>query len=213
MEKTEHCLIVGDGARVFADEIGIPRTASSELVTDAGRAEYEQYSAPGYKGTVNELFDSETSGHDTVGCVAFDANGHLAAGTSTGGITMKRPGRVGDSPLIGCGGAADDSIGACSSTGHGEAILRTTLAAAAMSKMEAGLSPNDATEAALHRMWRLVGGRGGLIAIDRRGRIGRHSTTTRMAWASAEGAVGASEPIKTARGIDNDAGHKGVPPR
>ena len=141
MEQTDHCLLVADGARRFADEIGIPRADPDELVTEAGKAEFELFSAPGYSATVSDLFSSGVStadtklGHDTVGCVAFDGTGRIAAATSTGGITMKRPGGVGDSPLIGSGGYADSAVGGCSTTGHGEAIMRTLLASRAVAEL------------------------------------------------------------------------------
>lgn len=77
--------------------------------------------------------------HDTVGCVALDRHGHVACATSTGGITAKLPGRVGDTPLVGCGGIADDEIGAVSTTGHGEAITKSCLAKTVLNYMSTGI--------------------------------------------------------------------------
>lgn len=104
MEKTEHCLLTAVGANEFAAEQGFQRLSPEELVTPEARAEWEQFGK--YSSAVNSLFNSEvpklkTPGCDTVGCVAMDANGNLASATSTGGITAKRPGRVGDTPCIG----------------------------------------------------------------------------------------------------------------
>ncbi|KAL1468894.1 hypothetical protein MTO96_041184, partial [Rhipicephalus appendiculatus] len=90
--------------------------------------------------------------HDTVGAVAVDAAGHLACATSTGGLTGQRCGRVGDSPLVGAGGFADDSVCAVSTTGHGEAIARSCLAYDMAVHLQAGSSPTVAMEQALQRM-------------------------------------------------------------
>lgn len=214
MEQTDHCLLVADGARRFADEIGIPRADPDELVTEAGKAEFELFSAPGYSATVSDLFSSGVStadtklGHDTVGCVAFDGTGRIAAATSTGGITMKRPGRVGDSPLIGSGGYADSAVGGCSTTGHGEAIMRTLLASRAVAELGDSAAHNGdvsaAAKQALLMMWSRVQGRGGAIMIDSAGNVGKHATTKRMAWASCEGTVGCGAPLEEAAGVDND---------
>ena len=104
MDKTEHCLLTAAGANDFAAEQGFQRLPPEELVTPEARAEWEHYVK--YSSAVNSLFNSEVPklqnpGCDTVGCVAMDANGNLASATSTGGITAKRPGRVGDTPCIG----------------------------------------------------------------------------------------------------------------
>ena len=118
------------------------RVRQETLVTDAAVAEWKRYKQ--YGTTVDQLFDSSSTngkatssasaknghgnGHDTVGCVALDIHGNIACATSTGGITAKKVGRVGDSPLIGSGGYADNSIGGVSTTGHGESIGKVVLA-------------------------------------------------------------------------------------
>ena len=126
MERSEHCLLVGAGADAFAREHGVAAADLGDLVTEEARAEWEEMRA--YRRATTTLFNARTLGHDTVGAVAMDAGGNLAAATSTGGITFKRPGRVGDSPIVGAGVLADDELGAISTTGHGESILRYTLA-------------------------------------------------------------------------------------
>ena len=109
--------------------------------------------------------------HNTVGCVALDREGHLAAAVSTGGLDGSRPGRVGDSPLPGGGFFADDEIGAVVLSGSGEQIARVSLAAWVEHRLRDGLVPQKASAQALDRLTR-VGGEAGLIAIDRDGRMG-----------------------------------------
>ena len=126
-------------------------------------------------------------GHDTVGAVAMDLQGNLAAATSTGGISLKRVGRVGDSPLVGCGAYCDDEVGSISCTGHSESIARVVLAQRALLQLntDGGVSnPQKALEDSLEYMWRRVGGRGGMIMITKTGEIAKSFTTERMAWAS-----------------------------
>ncbi|KAJ8308615.1 hypothetical protein KUTeg_013489 [Tegillarca granosa] len=145
---TDHVLLVGNGANQFAEEIGMERVQTEELVTEEGRKEYEHFLK--FKTTVNVLFrNRDNSGHDTVGTVAMDKNGNVAFGTSTGGITAKRPGRVGDSPIIGSGGYADNVSGAVSTTGHGESIMKVCLARHVTYLMEQGMSAQEASEKAL----------------------------------------------------------------
>ena len=247
MEQTPHCLLVGEGAQVFALEQGVEIVDQRALVTEEALAEYERFRSH-YAHTVGTLFntnsvsstaiDSTSSinfslptsafpfhgGHDTVGAVAMDAYGNIACGTSTGGITGKRVGRVGDSPLVGLGGYADASVGGCSVTGHGESIMRVVLASRVIGNMDipgntetnmkrhvrggvvgeqqVGMNPSEAARAALTYMWKRVHGRGGAIAIDSDGRIGHWATTEAMAWASAEGVKGLS-PAKEDSGVDN----------
>ena len=150
MDKTPHVLLAGEGAAAFARARGFPQ------ITDAGA----WFAPPDLKGS---------PGHGTVGCVALDAGGGLAAATSTGGTHGKLPGRVGDSPIIGAGTWADEGV-AVSCTGLGEAFLRA--AAAAQLGWRAGRAGEDldlAAEGVLAEVRRL-GGDGGLIAVDHRGR-------------------------------------------
>jgi beta-aspartyl-peptidase (threonine type) len=129
-------------------------------------------------------------GHDTVGAVVLDRAGNLAAGTSTGGMPFKPPGRVGDSPFIGAGLYADNETGAVSTTGHGERIIPLVLAKTAADLMGGGLDPQVAAERALATLARL-NARGGLITLDRQGRVGVTWNTPAMAFALR--AAGASE--------------------
>lgn len=203
MEDTSHCLLVGANADAFAadasrkdDKIQLVESID-ELVTPEAIAEWEAYHK--YKTVVTSLFNDvstngdtrhqqSTSGHDTVGAVALDAQGRYAAATSTGGITHKMPGRVGDSPIIGSGAYVSAEAGGISTTGHGESIMKVALAKHALMLIEEhGMTGADAGQAALDHMLRKTGGRGGLIIIDATGRVAHRFTTQRMAWASIEG--------------------------
>ncbi|HWQ15939.1 MAG TPA: isoaspartyl peptidase/L-asparaginase [Roseiflexaceae bacterium] len=120
---------------------------------------------------------------DTVGCVALDAHGNLAAGTSTGGTSLKLPGRVGDSPLIGAGLYADNFTAGASSTGWGESIIKVLLAKTATDLVGAGHHPAEAARRAIEVLAQRVGGLGGLILLDGAGRAGFAFNTPRMAYA------------------------------
>jgi len=192
MEKTDHCLLAGQGANEFATEQDIARLPSEQLVTSEARVEWEKYVK--YSTTVNALFSareevpqSKCPGCDTVGAVAMDTSGNIASATSTGGITAKRPGRVGDTPIIGAGAYADNNTGGVSTTGHGESIMKVGLARRIGELMDKGLSADDASKQALDFMSARVGGAGGVIVISKQGEVTHHFTTSRMAWAQAVG--------------------------
>eukprot|EP00930_Biecheleria_cincta_P061014 TRINITY_DN46581_c0_g1_i1.p1 TRINITY_DN46581_c0_g1~~TRINITY_DN46581_c0_g1_i1.p1 ORF type:complete len:368 (-),score=49.94 TRINITY_DN46581_c0_g1_i1:307-1410(-) len=208
MEKTEHVLMIGQGAMKLAQqELSEESFARENLVTKGAEAEWQQWKD--YAGNVKGIFasrDTELS-HDTVGCVAFDSKGQVACGTSTGGVVGKLKGRVGDSPLVGSGGYADSEVGAVSTTGHGEAIARVTLARLALWQLESGKTPADAARDALQIMRRRCsekgGGCGGLIMVSRTGALTASFTTRRMVWASVEGALG--HDGTTRRAIDEES--------
>jgi len=206
MQGTEHVLLAGQGAMDFAAAEGMLPSSREELVTPSAEEEWRTWRQ--YASNVRCLF----AGHgdkasDTVGCAALDASGRLACATSTGGVVGKRKGRVGDSPLVGSGGYADAEVGAVSSTGHGEAIAKVTLARLALWLMEAGRPPAQAAEEALETMRRRCGagggGRGGLIVVSRSGEVAKAFTTQRMAWASVEGRAGAEGEQRS--GIEHEA--------
>ena len=160
MEDGRHVMLAGDGALLFARQNGFPECAPESLIVESERTRWD-------------------SKHGTVGCVAFDSAGKLAVATSTGGIFNKLPGRVGDSPLIGCGTYADRD-GAVSCTGHGEAIVRVVLAREAVRLLENGIEPGAAASEAVAKLHEQTGSTGGLILIDRHGRIGYARNTTCM---------------------------------
>ncbi len=218
---SEVVLLVGRGAERFADEAGIERCTDEELIVPRERARWEElrlqalfrtpdaFQRPpgevaGQRGIVWGGSDCETRSTaslraagrrslpgDTVGAVACDRYGHLAAATSTGGTPFKLPGRVGDSPLIGAGLYADTLVGGCSSTGWGESIIKVLLAKTAIDLLSAGYAPADAARAAIERLEQRVSGLGGVILLDPRGRVGFAFNTPRMAYAyrTADGEV------------------------
>jgi L-asparaginase / beta-aspartyl-peptidase len=182
MERTPHVLLVGPGAGEFATENGIASLPAGALVTERVRAKWRAALA---------RRQAALSG-GTVGCVARDAAGRLAAATSTGGMMLKRRGRVGDSAVLGAGTYADDVAGAASCTGVGEAFMKALGAKQAVEAMRAGRDPSEAAREVLPLV-RRQGGDGGLICVDARGRIGLAFDTPRMvrAWIDGEGRAGA----------------------
>jgi L-asparaginase / beta-aspartyl-peptidase len=167
MEHSGHVLMAGPGAEAFAVEQQLEFMAPEWFDSEARRAEWL----------------GQRSGHDygTVGAVALDADGNLAAATSTGGTTGKRPGRVGDTPLIGSGTYAANAGCAVSATGEGEYLIRATVAREVSARMELlGENLAQAARSVIHERLAGLGGRGGVIAIDRTGAIALEFNTERM---------------------------------
>ncbi|KAJ0066771.1 hypothetical protein NL108_002374, partial [Boleophthalmus pectinirostris] len=206
MEKTDHVMLTSRGANLFAESIGMATVCPEELVSEFERKEWEKHK--NYVTGVKEDFNAMWA-HDTVGAVAVDSAGNVACATSTGGIRNKMVGRVGDSPVIGCGGYADNFSGAVSCTGHGESILKVTLARLIISHMEQGKNGAyyidiivrhgcylycfskgktvaKASELALKYMGDRVNGAGGAIVVSPSGQWAATFTTERMAWAAVE---------------------------
>ncbi len=183
MERTPHALIAGTGAERFAQAQGIPLCDESELLT--GRELERWHAIQAHKDySVTEAFGGPP--HGTVGAVARDSCGHLAAGTSTGGTPNKMQGRVGDSPLVGCGCYADDFSAGASATGWGESIMKVVLCKAACDYAAQGYSARAAADKAIDVLANRARGLGGLIVIDRSGQIGVSFNTPRMARAWVE---------------------------
>lgn len=184
MEKSDHVMLVGKGANLFAEDLKVPSVHPKELVSDFNKEELAKQSV--YNCVIDNSFMNQAE-HDTVGAVAIDLHGNMAAGTSTGGITAKRVGRVGDSPLIGSGACCDNEIGGVSCTGHGEAIAKVTLASRVLNTLKTdGCSPDEACRKSLEYMKNKVSGYGGVIMISSDGYIGKAFSTKRMAWASVD---------------------------
>jgi L-asparaginase / beta-aspartyl-peptidase len=171
LEKGQHSFLVGPGAEQFALESGMLLCDPAELVTPYERQRWAAKAA-----------ESEPRG--TVGAVAMDAAGNLCAGTSTGGTFFKHPGRIGDSPIIGCGCYADNDAAAVSSTGHGESIMKIVMAKTASDFVAAGHDAQAAADAAIKLLSRRTAGAGGLIIVDRSGRFGASFSTPNMTWAA-----------------------------
>jgi beta-aspartyl-peptidase (threonine type) len=180
MEHSPHVLLAGEGAERFAREQGVALVRNSYFITDRRRRELEQVrsreqnrlqQSPRSARREGMTVDLEGAGLGTVGAVALDRHGHLAAATSTGGRTNKRPGRIGDSPIVGAGTYALDGVCAVSGTGHGEYFMRTVAGHNVASLIQhRRLGVAEATAQALRQIEQL-GGTGGLIAIDAKGRI------------------------------------------
>ena len=172
MEKSGHVMMDCEGAEAFAKENGIDLVNQKYFFTqDRWDALQKMKAAEKNRGAGNAVLITDQDRHGTVGAVALDQNGNLAAATSTGGTTNKRPGRVGDTPVIGAGTYADNATCAVSATGDGEYFIRATVGRDVSALMEyRGMSLKDAAQAALDKVAKL-GGTGGLIAIDRQGNI------------------------------------------
>lgn len=166
LDSGEHVLLSGPSAWRFATEVGIARAAPGSLITDRARQRLQEaivgVRARPSGSAVSMLCEREGG---TVGAVARDRRGRLAAATSTGGIVHKRPGRIGDSPIPGAGTWADRDI-AVSATGDGEAILRVALARTIAAYTATGLLPREAATAALAELRRITGGTAGVIVLD-----------------------------------------------
>ncbi|OYT70134.1 MAG: beta-aspartyl-peptidase [Chloracidobacterium sp. CP2_5A] len=175
MERSPHVLLTGVGAETFAAEQGLTLVSPKYFGTEEGRRELERVKAEESKRPkVAQSVPAEALPRKlgTVGAVALDAQGNLAAGTSTGGMTNKRFGRVGDAPIIGAGTYADNATCAISCTGHGEYFIRSVVAHDVAALMAyKGLSLAEATQEVVLRKLVAFGGLGGLVALDRAGNI------------------------------------------
>jgi beta-aspartyl-peptidase (threonine type) len=177
MEASEHVLLAGAGAEAFAAAQGLELVDPSYFSTEFRRTQLRRAQAAAvtvldHDGGNDDRPLDEGRKFGTVGAVALDAQGNLAAATSTGGMTNKRPGRIGDSPLIGAGTYADNRTAAVSCTGSGEMFIRANAAFDVCARMAyGGLSLQDATEAVVMQALPAIDGRGGLIAIDAQGNV------------------------------------------
>ncbi len=201
LSESPHVYFVAEGAERFAAEHGIPLCQNQDLVIPREIKRLREYQAeiarresakPGSSmdGTTqdgNDLFapavHDATISHDTVGAVALDRQGNIAAATSTGGTLNKAPGRLGDSSLIGCGCYADNQSAAVSTTGWGEPIMKLVLAKWTADRIQAGNLPEWSAQEAMNYLKQRVNGHGGIIVLNPEGHIGIAHNTPRMAWA------------------------------
>lgn len=174
LEDGQHVLYAGAGAAAFARRAGFVEADEQSMITERARERW----AAGQGGTPASWAGG------TVGAVARDVTGNVAAATSTGGMVGKRAGRVGDSPILGAGTYADASAGAASATGHGEGILRVTLTARAVAALGAGAEPERSARAALDWLEQRVQTSAGIIVVDRHGRVGFARSTRTMSYAA-----------------------------
>ncbi|MEM2107675.1 MAG: isoaspartyl peptidase/L-asparaginase [Candidatus Bathyarchaeia archaeon] len=200
MEKTDHVFVVGKGTDDLARMFGVERRQS---VTAAQLERYEAQlknllAGSGYLPRLADLVKAhpEIFQLETVGAVALDNSGSVAAATSTGGFPLKLAGRIGDSPSIGCGTYADNCSGACSVSGVGEIAIRLVLAKAVCDYMGNGRAPQEAAEAAIVLIKERIPNAYnvmGLIAVDVNGRIGAAHSTSNLCWAYMT--VALEEPV------------------
>jgi beta-aspartyl-peptidase (threonine type) len=170
LDEGKVVFLAGNAARAFARDHGVEMCAPEELITERQRERWKKKEG--------------AYAHGTVGAVAVDLAGRVAAATSTGGMEGKPLGRIGDSAVIGAGTYADDACGAVSATGQGEAIIRSVLARETAGCLRDGADPAVVAPAAIALLERRTGGRGGLIVVDPFGRIGHARNTEHMtvAW-------------------------------
>jgi beta-aspartyl-peptidase (threonine type) len=169
MERTDHVLMVGDGALEIARDAGLAFEDDAYFFTQERWDSLQSTLKMQADGTLD---DDPARRHGTVGAVALDRAGNLAAATSTGGMTAKRRGRIGDSPIIGAGTFADDATCAVSATGDGEAFIRLSVAHEIDARMRlAGQPMTEAARQIILGDLTAIGGSGGLICIDRNGAI------------------------------------------
>lgn len=203
LEKSPHVYFVGAGAEEFAQAHGMELIENAELVLERERRRLAEAQHNERTGLPDLSFSgddksAETSAgseshddydphdnfdsHDTVGAVALDCEGRIAAGTSTGGTLNKAPGRVGDSSLIGCGCYADQASAAVSLTGWGEPIMKLVLGKWAADRVQQGRSPDEVAPEAIAYLQKRLNGHGGIILLGPDGRYGIAHNTPRMAW-------------------------------
>ena len=203
LSESPHVYFVAEGAERFAAEHGVELCANEELIISREVERLREYQAKskiptsraesaremghparemGDPAPGSEMFAPQIS-HDTVGAVALDRAGNIAAATSTGGTLNKAPGRLGDSSLIGCGCYADNLSAAVSTTGWGEPIMKLVLAKWTADRVAAGNLPEWAAQEAMNYLKQRLNGHGGIIVLNAQGQVGIAHNTPRMAWA------------------------------
>jgi beta-aspartyl-peptidase (threonine type) len=192
MERTPHVMLSGKGAEDFARECALPFEAPEWFITPEQKAKLKKAKEKAGHASNGGGREDLTLRMGTVGAVALDRAGHLTAGTSTGGLTNKRPGRVGDTPVIGAGTFAEDGVCAVSCTGHGEFFIRSVVAydvAALMKYRQLPLA--DAADEVVKKKLKKLGGSGGLISVDANGNVATPFNTPGMfhGWVRADGTI------------------------
>jgi beta-aspartyl-peptidase (threonine type) len=180
LEDTPYSLLAGDGALHFATESGFRECSEEDLLVGRELEDYREFVRTGVLKT-REYFSGQAG--DTVGACALDSSGNLACATSTGGIPRKMPGRVGDSPLVGSGAYADNTLGAASATGWGEAIMSVVLSKTCLDLLERSGDAMEAARGAVGVLESRTKSFGGVILVDPKGSIGYHHNTPKMAFA------------------------------
>ncbi len=187
MEETEHCMLVGEGALLFAKKMGFEELPPEVLLTDRELAFFQQIkNKESFK--THHPFEFQNQPLDTVGAVALDENGNFAAATSTGGTARKLVGRVGDSPICGAGAYADNESGGASATGWGESIMKILLSKTAVDLFDK-YTAMEAAHKSIFILQKKVNGLGGIIGIDKNGHYAFAHNTPKMAYAFWKGKV------------------------
>jgi len=171
MTESEHVMLMGDGAEEFARQQGFEMMDAKYFYTDFRWQQLQRIKAKEITHEQTSTEDQHDQWFSTVGAVALDQHGNLAAGTSTGGTSNKRWGRVGDSPIIGAGTYANNDSCAVSATGHGEFFIRYVVAYNICNRVELGASLEDAADTVVNDILVKAKGEGGVIAMDRAGNI------------------------------------------
>jgi beta-aspartyl-peptidase (threonine type) len=191
LSDSPHVYFVAEGAERFAAEHGITLCRNEDLIIPREVERLRAYQAQASNSSSNDGNDlfapaiaNDMLSHDTVGAVALDRDGNIAASTSTGGTLNKAPGRLGDSSLIGCGCYADNLTAAASTTGWGEPIMKLVLAKWAADRVESGSLPEWVATEAMNYLQQRLNGHGGIILLDAESRFGIAHNTPRMAWAT-----------------------------
>jgi beta-aspartyl-peptidase (threonine type) len=185
MEKTDHVLIAGEAARIIAISYGVPRAdlRVPRRVNDwkIGLRRLRNGRPSHLSHTHREIIEHFTRTSDTVGALALDREGNLAAADSTGGVSLKLPGRIGDSPILGAGLYADNESGAATATGIGEQAMRLVISKRACDLMSRDNAPSAAVKT-IRYATRKLGAGTGLIALDWKGRFGVAHNTRNLPW-------------------------------
>jgi len=174
MEKTEHVILVGDGALEFALSRGFEKT---DLLTEHARKKWLEWKSLKDKANWRPPMPNEED-HDTIGLLALDSSANLSGACTTSGLAFKMRGRVGDSPIIGAGLYVDNEVGAAAATGNGEEVIRVCGSFLIVEKMREGMSPQQACELAIKRMLKISGSQDfqvGVVALSKQGEIGAAS--------------------------------------
>ncbi|MBK8954699.1 MAG: isoaspartyl peptidase/L-asparaginase [Saprospiraceae bacterium] len=172
MENSPHVFLVGEGAKTFGVEVGLDTADESWFYTEERWNQHLRAQKKGGHSSTDPSPVANERSLGTVGCVALDRQGNLAAGTSTGGMTNKRKGRLGDSPVIGAGTFADNRTCAVSCTGHGEHFIRNVVSFDLHARMLYGKQKlSDAADQIVFKELKRAGAEGGFIAIDRKGNV------------------------------------------
>jgi len=203
LDQSPHVYFVSTGAERFAFQHGMKLIDNTDLIVPRERDRLIAFQKAELAGAIDTTFSGELAmerevdesiavelrpidptlhSHDTVGAVAMDAHGNIAAGTSTGGTLSKAPGRVGDSSLIGCGCYADNDSAAVSLTGWGEPIMKLVLGKWAVDRVTAGATAQEAADEAIAYLYKRLSGHGGIILLAPDGTLGLAHNTPRMAW-------------------------------